>query len=97
MLQTEKFDLVISTARIADRFVDVADKISKRVATAQRVLVAFGAPSRGLHEIVRDEGLRIEALSDFVVNTIPEQGTATVRTEEALFASLAIFNVYFNR
>ncbi len=96
MLQTEQFDLVISTARIADRFIDVADKIAKRWNTAGRVLVAFGAPSRGLHEIVRDEGLRIEDLSDFVVNTIPEQGTATVRTEEALLASLAIFNVHFN-
>ncbi len=97
MLQNEKFDLVISTARNADRVVDVADKIAKRVANSQRVLVAFGAPSRGLHEIVRDEGLRIESISDFIVNTIPEQGTATVRTEEALLASLAIFNVYFNR
>jgi predicted SPOUT superfamily RNA methylase MTH1 len=96
MLQTEQFDLVISTARIADRFIDVADKIANRWNTAGRVLVAFGAPSRGLHEIVRDEGLRIEDLSDFVVNTIPEQGTATVRTEEALLASLAIFNVHFN-
>jgi predicted SPOUT superfamily RNA methylase MTH1 len=32
---------------------------------------------------------------DFVVNTVPEQGTETVRTEEALLASLAIFNVQF--
>ncbi len=96
MLQAEKFDLVISTARIADRFIDVADKIAQRWNDAERVLIAFGAPSRGLHEIVRDEGLRIENLSDFIVNTIPQQGTATVRTEEALLASLAIFNVYFN-
>ncbi len=96
MLKTEHFDLVISTARIADNFVDVSEKIAKRWNSVQRVLVAFGAPSRGLHEIVRDEGLRIEDISDFVVNTIPEQGTATVRTEEALLSSLAIFNVYFN-
>jgi predicted SPOUT superfamily RNA methylase MTH1 len=96
MLKTEHFDLVISTARIADNFAKVSDKIAKRWNSAQRVLVAFGAPSRGLHEIVRDEGLRIEEISDFVVNTIPEQGTATVRTEEALLASLAIFNVHCN-
>ena len=94
MLQAEQFDLVISTARIADQFVDVADKIAERWNSAERVLIAFGAPSRGLHEIAKDEGLRIEAVSDFVVNTIPEQGTATVRTEEALFISIAIFNAY---
>lgn len=97
MLQKEQFDLVISTARIADRFSTVADKIAKRWNSADRIMVAFGAPARGLHEIVRDEGLRLEDLSDFVVNTIPEQGTATVRTEEALLASLAIFNAAFNR
>ncbi len=97
MIKNEQFDLVISTARIAKCFSDVADKIAKRWSGAERVLIAFGAPARGLHEIVRDEGLRIEDLSDFVVNTIPEQGTATVRTEEALLASLAIFNTFFNR
>jgi len=31
-----------------------------------------------------------------VVNMIPLQGTATVRTEEALLASLAILNVQFD-
>jgi len=31
-------------------------------------------------------------VTDFTVNTIPDQGTETVRTEEALYASLAILN-----
>ncbi|MDR0460593.1 MAG: RNA methyltransferase [Nitrososphaerota archaeon] len=96
MLQTQLFDLVISTARIADNFVDVSDKIAKRWSKAEKVLIAFGAPSRGLHEIVKEEGLRLEAVSDFIVNTVPKQGTATVRTEEALLISLALFNAYFN-
>ncbi|MCL1970504.1 MAG: RNA methyltransferase [Candidatus Bathyarchaeota archaeon] len=93
MLQTEQFDLVISTARIAKNFTDIANKIAERWNTSERILIAFGAPSRGLHEIAKDEGLRIEKISDFVVNTIPQQGTATVRTEEALLATLAIFNL----
>jgi len=96
MLQTQLFDLVISTARIADNFVDVSDKIAKRWSKAEKVLIAFGAPSRGLHEIVKEEGLSLEAVSDFIVNTVPKQGTATVRTEEALLISLALFNAYFN-
>jgi predicted SPOUT superfamily RNA methylase MTH1 len=57
--------------------------------------VAFGAPARGLHEIVKDEGLDLNDVVDFVVNMVPEQGTETVRTEEALFASLAVLNVQF--
>jgi predicted SPOUT superfamily RNA methylase MTH1 len=90
------FDLKIATARVGDNFMDVANKIGAKWCSSQRVLVAFGAPSRGLHEIVEDEGLKLERLTDFVVNMVPNQGTMTVRTEEALLASLAILKVHFN-
>jgi len=95
IMRDDSFELKLATARIGDNFVGVADEIGKKWALSQRVLVAFGAPSRGLHEIAQDEGINLEELSDFVVNTVPNQGTATVRTEEALLASLAILNVYF--
>ncbi len=90
------FDLKIATAKVGDNFIDVANKIGAKWSSSQRVLVAFGAPSRGLHEIAEDEGLKLGSITDFVVNTVPNQGTVTVRTEEALLASLAILNVYFN-
>ena len=90
------FDLKIATARIGDNFMNVVDKIGEAWGSSQRILVAFGAPSRGLHEIVQDEGLNLTALADFTVNMVPEQGTVTVRTEEALFASLAILNIHFS-
>jgi hypothetical protein len=32
-------------------------------------------------------------LADVIVNTIPRQGTETVRTEEAVYATLAIINM----
>ncbi len=97
LLKTGQFGLTIATARLGTNFMDVADKIGQRWQKAEKTLVAFGAPSRGLHEIVKDEGLRLEDISDFVVNTIPEQGTATVRTEEALLATLTILNLQLNR
>lgn len=90
-----EFDFTIATAKLGSKFTDVAGAIGKKWGISQHVLVAFGAPSRGLHEIAKEEGSRLEGLVDFVVNMIPEQGTATVRTEEALFASLAILNVQF--
>ncbi|MGD6806905.1 MAG: putative RNA uridine N3 methyltransferase [Candidatus Bathyarchaeia archaeon] len=89
------FDLKVSTARIGDNFADVEAQIGKLWANSSRILIAFGAPSRGLHEIADDENLKLSELSDFVVNTVPNQGTATVRAEEALLATLAIFNVHF--
>ena len=92
----KEFDLVIATARVGSKIGKVADVIKSKWCVSQKVLVAFGPPSRGLHEIAKSEGTRLEGLVDFVVNTIPEQGTATVRTEEALMATLAVFNVLFS-
>ena len=96
ILGDDEFDLTIATARVGDKFMDAADEIGKKWSRSQHILVAFGAPSRGLHEIVKEEGAKLEAMVDFIVNTIPGQGTATVRTEEALLASLAILNIQFN-
>ncbi len=95
MVHGGEFDLRIATARVGDNFMDVAGRIGEKWSGSLRVLVAFGAPSRGLHEIVEDESLKLPDLMDFVVNMVPAQGTVTVRTEEALLASLAILNVYF--
>ncbi len=97
LIELDQFDLTIATARLGSKnFNDMVDKINQRWQKAQKILIAFGAPSRGLHEIVKDEGLKLENITDFIVNTIPQQGTATVRTEEALLATLAIFNIQFN-
>jgi hypothetical protein len=95
MVQTGGFDLKIATARIGDSFMDVTHRISEKWDSSQSVLMAFGAPSRGLHEITQDEGIKLAEIMDFIVNTVPNQGTATVRMEEALLASLAILNVHF--
>ena len=90
------FDLRIATAKLGDNFMGIAEKIGAKWGGSQHVLVAFGAPSRGLHEIAEDAGLKLGEIVDFVVNMVPEQGTVTVRTEEALFVSLAILNVHFS-
>jgi predicted SPOUT superfamily RNA methylase MTH1 len=71
---------------------------------AEGATVAFGAPDRGLPDIL---GIETEAVAaaeggevepsgsdadpgfDLWLNTIPAQGSEVVRTEEAMFASLA--------
>jgi predicted SPOUT superfamily RNA methylase MTH1 len=95
LVASGKFDLTIATSKIGTKFMDVAEKIAEKWKKANITLVAFGAPARGLHEIVRDEGANLNEIVDFVVNTVPGQGTETVRTEEALLASLAILNAHF--
>jgi len=96
LVTSGEFDLAIATARVGDKFMDVAGEMGKKWEIAGKILLGFGAPSRGLHEIAKEEGAELEAIVDFVVNMIPAQGTVTVRTEEALLASLAILNMQFN-
>ncbi len=96
LLDKGKFDLTIATSKFATRLQDAAPRLIQKWAKARSVLLLFGAPSRGLHEIAKDEGANLNDMADFVLNTIPGQGTETVRTEEALLATLAVLNVQFN-
>jgi len=94
IVKGRSFDLTIATSKYGVPFADVIEKIAEKWKKAETILIAFGAPAQGLYEILRREELNLEDLADFVVNTIPMQGTETVRTEEALFASLAILNMH---
>jgi predicted SPOUT superfamily RNA methylase MTH1 len=92
LVKSGGYDLVVATSKLGKPLMEVADELAKRWRGSRSVLVAFGAPAQGLHEIVKQENFKLEEITDFVVNTVPDQGTETVRTEEALFASLALFN-----
>jgi predicted SPOUT superfamily RNA methylase MTH1 len=95
LVENGKFDLTIATSKTGIKFMDIAKKMAEKWKQANRTLVAFGAPTRGLYEIVGEEGVDLNDVADFVVNIVPEQGTETVRTEEALLASLAVLNMQF--
>ena len=95
IVKTRGFDLTIATSKYGVQLASVAERIGERWKRAGITLVAFGAPTRGLYEIVEQGGLDLEEIVDFVVNTIPMQGTETIRTEEALIASLAVLNMQF--
>jgi predicted SPOUT superfamily RNA methylase MTH1 len=67
-------------------------EILKRIGEeAQRrdLAIAFGSPARGV-----DAFLSKETVDRYgMINTIPHQGTETVRVEEAVLASLALLNL----
>lgn len=92
LIKTRQFNLVVATSRKGKSIDTVSDEFTKRWKNSNKILIAFGAPTQGLYEIAAHEHLNLEGLADFVINTIPNQGTETVRTEEALFASLALLN-----
>jgi len=93
LVKSRGFDLTVATSKYGVPFEDAAEEIAEKWRKAKTILIAFGAPTRGLYEIARSEGFSLDDVVDFVVNTIPMQGTETVRTEEAIIASLAILNM----
>jgi len=93
LLETRSFELVIATSRYGSPLVEVMDELRKRWKSSHKTLVAFGAPTQGLYEIAAREHLNLDEIAHFVINTIPSQGTETVRTEEALYASMTVLNL----
>jgi predicted SPOUT superfamily RNA methylase MTH1 len=89
------FDLSVGTSKKGATLAEVSGELAGLWASAASILVVFGSPARGLYEIASAEGWRLEEHLDFVVNTVPGQGAETVRTEEAVLATLAVFNVLF--
>jgi predicted SPOUT superfamily RNA methylase MTH1 len=82
----------IAFSRMAESFETLQAEIQSSVRKTRSVIALFGGPYQGLHEIFADKLKSLESNVEFWVNTIPDQGTETVRLEEALFASLALVN-----
>ena len=94
LVKNRPFDLVIATSRYGTPLMSVVDELVRRWKRSRTILVAFGAPAEGLYEIVAREHLKLDEVAHFVINTIPDQGTETVRTEEALYATLACLGLF---
>jgi len=92
----KNWDLIIATSKYGAPFMKIKKELIQKWLKAKRRIILFGSPSAGLYEILELEGLNLNEIADFVVNTIPLQGVETVRTEEAVYASLAIFNLFIS-
>jgi len=92
LIQESKPDVVIATSRLGERVGAVLEQLGRSITGASSVLLAFGSPKQGLHEILAQEGMKLSTLATFTVNFVPCQGTQTVRTEEAVYSALALLN-----
>jgi hypothetical protein len=88
--------LILFTSRSGVKFGHLENHLLERLRSFQSILIVFGAPRRGLPEILKSEGNDIKSIK-FVVNCFPMQGTKTVRLEEAILGTLAITNHIFSR
>ena len=86
-MMKNKPDLVIGTSKYAPNIISILDEVQNSIKQAQHVAILFGGPYSGINSLINERKL------DYEINTVPKQGTETVRTEEALVSTLAIFNI----
>lgn len=80
-------DLVIETTRYGDKINSIFDELALKVEECKNISVLFGGPYSSIQDDVSNPNWSL-----FKLNTIPEQGTETVRTEEAVIATLSLIN-----
>ena len=93
LIRSRSQDLTISTSRRGKGVREVLNDLTLRWISSQRPLVVFGSPSEGVPEILAKEGDDLSKMVDFNLNMIPNQEVETVRTEEAVLATMSILNV----
>ena len=87
------YDLRIATSRKGRDILTLLDELRKRIGEAKKICIAFGSAREGLYEIAERQGFSLEESFDYVLNTFPGQGVKTIRVEEAVAYTLAIFNL----
>ncbi|MEM2739343.1 MAG: putative RNA uridine N3 methyltransferase [Candidatus Bathyarchaeia archaeon] len=85
--------LVIAASKYGDPIELLIDELSSKLLSSKSLAIAFGSPKEGLREIAGRQGFKLGDYVDYIVNTIPGQGSYTVRTEEAVYATLAVLNL----
>ena len=86
-LKLIKPNLVIETTRYGDYIDSIFDELKHKVDECNSIAILFGGPYSSTQEDVSGQNWDLIKL-----NTIPDQGTETVRTEEAVVATLSLFN-----
>lgn len=86
-MMKSKPDLVIGTSKYAPTITSILPEVQSSINKAQHVAILFGGPYSGINTMINERKL------DFVLNTVSNQATETVRTEEAIASTLAIFNM----
>jgi len=89
----EQWNLKIGTSRYGTPIQEVLTNLTEALKSSRSTVIAFGSPKTGLREMLAQERLDPKDVFDYFVNTVPDQQTATVRTEEAILISLGILNL----
>jgi methyltransferase len=91
LLKSTSNTQIIITSKKGRHIEDKEGKILAPLKSLRNLLMVFGSPKKGVDEMLAVEGGSIDAY-EFVLNMFPFQATKTIRLEEAILGSLAIFN-----
>ena len=83
----------LATSRLGEPINKVYTLVAQQLRESSKTCIVLGAADKGLHEIAQAHGLDYSSLFTLTVNTAPNQGVKTIRTEEALAYTLAILNL----
>ncbi len=86
-LKLIKPDFVVETTRYGDYINSIFDELKPKLDESKSIAILFGGPYSSIQEDVSNPNWEL-----FKLNTLPGQGTETVRTEEAVVATLSLFN-----
>lgn len=86
---------VLMTSVQGAPFTDHVDELMNKVKPSKNLLIIFGSPKFGLRKILESENKQISP-KDYFLNMFPQQGTQTVRLEEAILGTLSIINNYLH-
>ena len=81
-------DFVVETTRYADTIDSIFNEFKEKLDSADKLAIVFGGPYSSITEELN--GFSWDLIK---VNTVPSQGTETVRTEEAVISTLSIINM----
>lgn len=84
--------VLIATSRLGRPVAQMAERISRAFHERRSIALIFGSPREGVREILGREGAKLDDLVDMTINIAPGQGTATIRTEEAIMIALALID-----
>ncbi|MEA4956721.1 hypothetical protein SDC9_21454 [bioreactor metagenome] len=84
-------DFVVETTKYADTINSIFNEFEERLDKAGNIAIVFGGPYSSISEDL--SGFSWDLIK---LNTVPSQGTETVRTEEAIVSTLSIINMMLN-
>ncbi|GAA5818252.1 MAG: RNA-binding protein [Methanobrevibacter sp. CfCl-M3] len=85
-------DFILVTTRYGDEINSIFNNLKLKAINSKSIALIFGGSYNGIPENVC-ESIRTFKSDVVEVNMVPNQGTETVRTEEALILTLAILNL----